>query len=140
VTESEFISSIDCSFPYSDEAAWKELVEQGALLSPNAAYAVLYEVCLPPPKEKGKIGIERLKQIAAYWARHVKHSLSDMVLAVALKRIADKQISVLEALTYMNEVQPYPHEYSALAIVSACDDPEGIVKRRHDEIVKAWKS
>jgi len=48
MTEQEFISSIDCNFPYEDIALAKELILQARSISPNAVFMVLHEILRAP--------------------------------------------------------------------------------------------
>lgn len=45
--ESEFISRIDCEFPYKSKTRAHELITQARSISENASYAVLNEIIRP---------------------------------------------------------------------------------------------
>lgn len=137
MTETEFIESIDCSFPYNSEAEWRPLIELGTSISPNAAFMVLHELCRPPtgiavPKA-------RIEAILDCWNQHFKHPLVGQVLPAAKAMIDGQTIAVDTALRTMRVVAAYRGQYNALSIpYFACDDVDGRAEELRLEITNAW--
>jgi hypothetical protein len=48
MTEEDFVTAIDCAFPYRRPVRWRRLSAAAAHISPNAAFMVLHEVCRLP--------------------------------------------------------------------------------------------
>ncbi len=48
MNESEFITHIDCHFPYQDRQEASRLIDLACQLSPDAAFMVAHELARPP--------------------------------------------------------------------------------------------
>jgi hypothetical protein len=139
LNEEEFIQSIDCCFPYSDEVKWKALVVAGAEISPNSAFMVLQEICRPPKSSKATPN--HLKKIAEYWFEHFEHPLAARLYEIALHKINGHELSVSQVLAHFEEIRKFPNQYNALGIAYfACDDPEQEIEEPYNEIIRSWQS
>jgi len=140
MTEYEFVMSIDCNFPYHDETAWRRAIEVGAEISPNAAFMVLYEICM---RGHGvEVPLADLRLMLDVWARRFDHPLVPVLRPVAEMLIERKRWTVAQSLAVMREISPYVNQYGALEIARfACDyEDDSDAERLYDEIVAKWKS
>lgn len=139
MTEDEFIQSIDCSFPYADEARWRELIDLGASISPNAAFMVLHEICRAPIDVVIDPGT--LSNMLDVWQVRFKHPLVEVVLPAAEAMLRHETITVQAALMAMRRVASYPGQYNALSIpYFACDDVNDKADVLYEEIIRSWSA
>jgi hypothetical protein len=139
MSEKEFIETINCQFPYFDEIKWQEIVKLGSQISPNAAFAVLEEICRPPLG--AKVSTQQLEHILECWKVEFHHPLSELLGNVARLMINREEVSVGQTVNLLNLVASYPHLYSALNVpYFACDDTNGVVDRLYKEIIQEWKN
>jgi hypothetical protein len=139
MTEAEFIESIDARFPYGDEGEWRRLIDEGAAISPNAAFMTLHEICRPPRSTRMPESAQY--RMLEYWMGRVKHPLADPVAKLAKAMIEQRDLPVEDAVAVMEEVRQFPGEYNALAIVYfSCDDVEGVADSLYQQIVREWES
>ena len=139
MTEEEFISSIDCRFPYMDTGKALKLVDQACSISANAAFMVVSELACPPhsafaPAEQRHLLLDRIDAL-------LSHPLKDAVIPFARRRINCDRITGAESASAMRFVARFRNEYNALAIVcwSSADDTAQI-DDLYDEIVHGWKT
>jgi hypothetical protein len=138
VTEEEFVNSIDCEFPYFDEAKWRAVVKLGSEISPNAAFGVLEEICRPPYGTE--VSVQQLEQILDYWRTEFSHPLAESIGDVASLMIKREEISPEEAANLLHIVANYPRIYCALNVpYFACDDKDGTVDKTYKEIIRSWE-
>jgi hypothetical protein len=137
MTEVEFITEIDCRFPYRDETKRHQLIELGASISPNAAFMVLHEICRPPRS----VGVDSdiLQTILLEWTGVFHHPLVDIVLPAAMAIIRAEEIPVEQSMLAMKAVSTYQNQFNALSIpYFACDDVTGEVDLMHQKIIDRW--
>jgi len=126
--EVTFITTIDCKFPYDDEQAWQSIVIQGATISDNAAFMVLYEICRAPV---GKASAALRHKMLEFWATQYSHPISLIVVEAGKAIIDQTDLPMGTVLKYMDRITPYCGLYNALAIVYfACDDITGEVDKK----------
>ncbi len=135
--EHEFISSIDCSFPYKAPVEWRRIVVRAPRISSNAALMVVYELCRPPrsvdlPKEKTRLILEHLY-------RHFRHPLKSVLGRAIEAHITGKELSVEKAGHLMRKVAAYPGQYNVLSICySSANDKQGKLDELYDQITESW--
>lgn len=135
----DYSREIDCRLPYDDEDHTRSLIDRGIGLSPDMAFRVLYEICLPGRRRKGRPTSGQLKRLLKYWRSHFNHPVADLLTDTAITLIDRKQLSDQDAISRMQIVAGYPKLYSALMILScSCEDADGSVDALHDEIVQKW--
>jgi len=140
-TEREFLGEIDCRFPYNDEARWKSLVNRGIAISPNAAFAVLYEICAPgaPGPDSPKAAL--LIQILEYWKSHFDHPAIDIVMPSTLALINRDERTEKDTIAAMQRLMDFPGLDFALNILNyACDDTDGRVERTWRAVGNHWQA
>jgi hypothetical protein len=137
MTETEFIETIDCRFPYADETKWRSLIGTGTSISANAAFMVLHEICRPP--RSCDVPVELRQQMLGEWATSFRHPLVATVLPVAKAMVCNQEISLEQSMQTMREIAAYPNQFWALSIAYfACDDPTGQVDVLHQKIIDGW--
>lgn len=138
MNEEEFLKSIDCRFPYENENQWRALIHQGKEISENASFGVLEEISRKPFGNKISEK-EQLKMVGA-WEIENEHPLVQPVIEAAKAIITNEPLSVEKTLGLLSQVQAFRNLYCALNIISfACDDVEGLVDKKWQEIVNSWK-
>ena len=137
MTEGEFISEIDCRFPYDDWDKCILLMEMGASISSNSAFMVLHEICRAPRSESGRCLVALLEA----WKERFNHPLVRVVLPSAEALMLGKSLPVDDVLNAMREIANFRGQYNALAISHFAADEEGgdEVQALYDEIVLAWR-
>ena len=139
MTETEFIDSIDCQFPYHSEGECRAIIERGSRISPNAAFMVLHELCRLP----SDIHVEPALMLSMlkHWQRHFTHPLVEVTLRAAKTMIEGRKLPVEESMGIMKIISAYPDQYNALAITYfSCDDTEGKVEKLYEEIIADWQN
>jgi hypothetical protein len=136
--EITFLESIDCQFPYQDQARAIALVEQACAISPNAAFAVVDEISRPPANEL--VSIEFSTTLLSLIEQQLLHPLVPSIIGIARKLVLDQSIPVMESVLVMREVEQFPGQYSALSIAYfACDDVDGIADAEFNRINAIWE-
>ena len=139
VSERSFVERIDHAFPYHDDAAAERLIREALAISPNAAFAVLYEL-VHPPRSSQPLFERRLALIETV-AASLTHPAAKYVVPIANRLALGETITVLEAVKAMDEVAPYRGLYAALALVyMGCDDVQGVAERTMERIKTAWEA
>ena len=137
MSESEFIDSIKCAFPYEDRQRATDIAEKSCLISPNAAFAVADEISRPPFGTTPDPGL--CLELLSLLASRVSHPLMTPVIGLATKLVKDEQVSVAEAISVIREIERYPGQYSALSIAYfASDDIAGLADQEYSRITSAW--
>nr|WP_143023968.1 hypothetical protein [Pseudomonas benzenivorans] len=135
--EHEFISKIDCCFPYKAPMEWRRIVLRAPRVSSNAAFMVVHELCRPPrsidlPEKKARLIIEHLY-------RHFKHPLKSVLGKAIEAHITGKKLSVEKAGHLMRKVAAYPGQYNALSICYfSANDKQGKLDGLYDQIADNW--
>lgn len=139
MTEQEFADSIDCKFPYRDEAAWKRAMETASAISANACFIALEEVCRVP---KGRRVSKRdRRRMLEYWQARCDHPLKEIVLPFAIALIEDRTIPLPEAFEGIRAAAQYPGQYAAMNIVYfSCDDEDGEADALYKAVVARWET
>ncbi len=138
MTETDFLRSIDCRFPYGDNVAARALVVQSLEISPNAVFMVVHELARPGYSVNPSVArrLELLSEIRGSF----KHPIAGPVLTLAERIILGEEASVEEAIAVMEQIRHFPNEYSALAIAyMSCDDRENLADRLYNNIVNRWR-
>lgn len=136
MNEIEFIESIDCCFPYSDEHQWQSLIKQGGQISDNASYMVLHEICRAPKE----VAAETQLQLIHEWESFFDHPVKDLVVESGRAIINGIDIPAQKAIECLNEISKFKGIYNALSIIYfSCDDADGQVGDVYDQIVEMWK-
>ncbi len=139
MTESDFISLIDCRFPYHDSAEAERLIARGCSISPNAAFMVVDELVRVPASATvtPETRLALLQQVDA----HFEHPLKDLVLAVAAQSIRGTGLSLPQAIANMHAIAPFPNQYCALSVVySSANEPWEEVDSLFNQIVERWSA
>jgi len=138
-TETEFIDSIDCRFPYMDTKAAFTLIERACLISPNAAFTIIHELARPP---RGvSVPAAQLRQLLSRLELSFDHPLKDVVVQLARAMIDGQLISESQALDVMQQISPFRNEFAALAIAYfALGDHSDAIEKLYNETVERWSS
>ena len=139
MSESEFIQSIQCNFPYHDRLRAMELAGIACSISPNAAFAVADEVSRPPYSDSPNPEI--CFEVLDYLALNLHHPLAEPVIDLARMRVAVGQgsISVEDSVRALRQIEEFPGQYAALSIAYfACSDIDGLADMELERINAAW--
>jgi hypothetical protein len=139
MSESKFIESIECRFPYLDRTLALEVAEEGCSISSNAAFAVADEISRPPAGEP----VDQLiaSDVLSHIEARVSHPLTSAVITFARRLVTGKTVSVPEAVALLREIEKFPGQYAALSIAYfASDDIAGIADAEYNRIMAAWSA
>ena len=138
MTEVEFINSIDCRFPYDNEAECLRLIAMAPQISTNAAFMVLHELARVPHSRQ--IEQKYLLRMVDNWGQYFSHPLSKALVDVAQKMICKEFVPLNASIELMNKISQFPNEYCALSIAYfSCDDPSGKIDEIYESIEALWK-
>ena len=141
MSESEFIQSIQCNFPYHDLARALELARIACSISPNAAFAVADEFSRPPYGETPDS--ELCYEVLTYLESNIPHPLTKPVIGLARFRVAGGQgaVSVEDSVRVLRQIKAFPGQYAALSIAYfAADDIDGIADAEESRIRASWSA
>ncbi|MEI8256494.1 MAG: hypothetical protein WCJ30_12540 [Deltaproteobacteria bacterium] len=138
MTESGFISRVDCAFPYEDEAAAHGLIVEACGISTNACFMVAEELSRPPRSVRAPV--ETRLRLLAVLRQGFEHPLRDRVLAVAEAQIRGGCVGLADALALLREIAAHRHQHCALNIVYfACDeDVDDVLDAECTRIRDGW--
>ena len=138
MTYEEFYYSIDCKFPYHDEAEWKRIIKQSHEIGNDAPFLVLQEICRIPASEK----LDQTKHLAMYdyWKNSFSSPIPKIVEPACLAHINKHELADTKALEIMDNLSNYPKSYNALQVVLfSCPDEDELVDEKYEQIVSMWK-
>ncbi len=139
--EIRFAAKIDCRFPYRDRVMASAIIKEGWSISMDAAFGVLYEICLKPKSER--VSRKRQHELIDEWAVDFDHPLKESMLRCA-RVLAEKQyLPWQEAVSVMEQIQQFEGEYSALNIACFAGDRDSVegdaeLEAAHERICKEW--
>ncbi len=139
MNEADFISSIDCAFPYRRPLQWRRLSASAARISSNAAFMVLHEVCRVPASRR----IEHARRLAiiGHLRRRFRHPVLRIVHPAVDSYLSGKRLRPSAAAALMRRLAPHPGQFIALAICYfSADDRLGELERTYQEVVRQWTS
>ena len=138
MSEAEFIASIDYAFPYFAPLRWRRMSARAARTSPNAAFAVLHEVCRPPRSVPVPAVVSG--RILVHLYRRFRHPLRRVLEPAIQAHLSGGSLSESHAASLMRKVAAFPDQYSALAICYfSADDRRGTLDRAHRKVVRGWE-
>ena len=123
--QTAFQDKIDGRFPYDDPVEALTLILEARRIAPEACFAVLHEICIPP--RSARAGRGRLQELLGFWSQGYVHPLKQSLVHCADALIDGRSIPRAQAETIMKEIASYQDAYNALAIASAAanDNPAG---------------
>jgi hypothetical protein len=125
--------------PLRPGAQNRPAIDRGITISPNAAFAVLHEICRPP--RSVRISVDRLIQLLEYWRSRFDHPAADMLVEVAISIIHERDLAVQDVMTKIGLLADYPGLYAALSILYfSCDDPDKRLEPVDAAIRRRWGS
>lgn len=137
-TETEFVSLIDCRFPYHDRAESQRLLVLGCSISSNAAFMVVEELARVPASVT--VAPDRLLDLLEEVNTRLEHPIKELVIDVAKRFINGDRLSLSEARDAMREVAVFRNQFCALNVIYfAADEPWEEVDSLYDEITGRWR-
>lgn len=140
MTESDFISRIDCAFPYEDEEASAALVHEASQISTNACFMIGEELSRPP--RSASPSIEGRLRTLSLLRKCFEHPMRDAVLGIVELRIRGGTISLDHALGLLQAIEPHRNQFCAMNIVYfACDAmEEDLIDSEWNRIRDRWNA
>lgn len=136
--ESEFITSIDCCFPYRAPLQWRRTIADALKISPNAAFMVAHELCRPP--RSVRVTVAQRLETWRYLSVRLHHPLAQQLSDVIALRIKGSEIPMAVAVKAMKLVRHSPNQYNALSICYFSYSGMRKVDELYDRIVGEWQS
>ena len=87
MNEAEFISSVDCCFPYDDREAALQAISEACTICPNTAFTVAHELARVPWSES--VSKDVLLGLLSELSDHFNHPLKDLVLGITKRMIVE---------------------------------------------------
>jgi hypothetical protein len=116
--ENNFISEIDCNFPYADKEKCLNLINRASSISANAIFFIIQELSQPTYiQRRENLAAQVFIDLLNFTSNKFNHPLKDIIVDTAYKMIHDQYIGLEEAIIRMNEVKKYPGQLSALNTV-----------------------
>jgi hypothetical protein len=138
MTESDFISNIDCDFPYASSLKWRKILKSSVSFSANATFMVLHELCRPP-KSAASSSFQRTV-IRQHLYKYFRHPLKSKLEKIISSQINGETVSVAVAAKAMRCVAAYPNQYNALAICYfSCNDKSNYIEKLYEGIIEKWQ-
>lgn len=138
MTEPEFVSLIDCRFPYDDRVEADRLIVLGCSISPNSAFMIVEEIVRVP--RSVKVTAERRLALLQETGTHFDHPLMDLILGVAQQVIGGSGLSLQRTIDAMNAVAAFPNQFCALSVVYfSANEPWEEIDLLFEQIVEHWK-
>lgn len=119
--EKALVESIDCKFPYDEEAA-SAIIAKGWRISLNAAFCVLNELCRPPKSRV--VTKQRLRDLIAEWAAGPDHPIKLPILRAAYALVDHSALPLREGVELMKRVAHVDGQHAALAIAYFATDSD----------------
>lgn len=140
MTEAEFISLVDCRFPYHDSQEARRLITLGCSISDNAAFTIVHElVCIPASQSiPTAVRLDLLQE----FDKQFEHPLKELITNVAKRRINGEELPLPEVLVAIREIQPFRNQYQALNVItmSAAEEAWDAMDELGDEIKQHWQN
>jgi len=134
-----FQDRIDARFPYDDPVEALTLILEARRISPEAVFAVLHEICVPP--RSARAGRGRLKELLAFWRQGFEHPLEPGLSHCAEALIDGRSIPGSQAAEIMRDIASHRNAYNALAVVERAAGHEATeVEALGSEIRAAWRA
>ena len=138
VREAEFISNIDCKFPYTSKKLALSLIDNGLAISSNCAFKIVAEIMYLPKSIKVRSDI--LTELLTYTEQKFQHPLKELMFEIARRKIGGYQINVDEVINKMDYVANYTDQFEALNILYfASVIHEESIDLKYEEVIMRWK-
>jgi hypothetical protein len=124
--EVPFEARIDARFPYNDQVASSQLIDEAHNTSLNALFCVLDEICRPP--ESSAVTPERRRELITEWSATFEHELKAPLLRCAHALVNDQKLPWPDAIAVIEEVGRFEGQRAALSVAyfaGDCDTDEG---------------
>lgn len=118
MTESEFIASIDCCFPYDKPRRWRRICATAPRVSSNAAFMVVHEVCRVPRPDI--MNEKRAKMILDHLYARFRHPAKRVIAPAVKAYLKGERLRAGTAVALMRRLAPYTGEYNALGLCYFC--------------------
>lgn len=137
--ELEFIDRIDGNFPYGDRKECIKLMDEAVLISPNASFAVIEEICRIPDEDRALLPFLALLDLLKEIEKRFEHPLKELIVKVASRMIKEQESSLEETLLNLESLKKYPRQFACLNIIFySCHGDETKLNAGWDEIIKLW--
>ena len=137
MTEAEFISSIDCRFPYNDRRKASELIGASLRISTNAVFTVVHE--LARSGRGASVSFAVLLELLSELENQFEHPLKTLVFAISRRMILGEKLSEHEVLQAISQVVQFPGEYQALNVIYFSGEPHESVEFAYEAVCHRWQ-
>jgi hypothetical protein len=137
--ESEFITRIDCDFPYDAPIQWRKLSAMAPRISANSAFMVLHEICRVPRSEK--MNRARAECSLSHVRRRFRHPALRVILPAIESYLSGEKLRPAKAAALMRRLAKHIGQYNALAICYlSAYDPDGKLDSLYEQIISHWSA
>jgi hypothetical protein len=136
--ESEFIGRIDCDFPYNAPIQWRKLSAMAPRISSNAAFMVLFEICMVPRSEK--MNRARAECILSHIRQRFRHPALRVIQPAIESHFSQAKLRPTKAAALMRRLAKYSGQHNALAICYfSAYHFDGTLDRIHEQVITDWR-
>lgn len=140
MNEEEFLSAIDCKFPYNNIVKWMELIDMALGISDTCVYWVIHEIVRTPQSVKWKVNKLYLLELLNYIELHSTQVLKNEILAIARKIISSEEIHKDEVIRIMDKLKYCKWQSYPLNILYfSTDDTDWKIEQKYDEVMEYWR-
>lgn len=139
-TEADFMSAIDCRFPYEDGELAASLIEESCSISPNAAFHVLFELACRPASCTAPLDV--VLRLFLKLKSEFQHPLNGVIFPIAEKMIKGEIVTFEEAKAAMMVSRKYPGTWNVLGLLENAGEHDDLdaLGDLYDEIVAFWNA
>lgn len=136
--QAAFQDRIDGQFPYDDPVEALTLILEARSIAPEASFAVLYEICIPP--RSARAGRGRLMELLGYWAQGFDHPLKPSLMHCAEALIDGRSITRAQGAAIIEQIASFPDAYNALSVAGAAARGDGDeIDVLVQQVQKGWR-
>lgn len=138
--EIQFLDRIDCNFPYLNKEKSIELIKEASLISSNALFSIIEEICRVPKIERQNVSNEILFELLSLTESKLDHPLKSIIIETAKNMINEQDLEVCDIILKMKMIKDFPQQYAALSIVyNSCHDEYDKLEPLWEDILNTWK-
>lgn len=141
-TEEEFISEVDCEFPYEQHDRAVALIHEAVTISPNAAFMVVHELVRRP--RGSNVTAEACLNLLNVIDARFEHPLKRLVFDLANRMILGSRIDASESLSAMRQIGEHRSMFNALNIAYFSGNSEmseadkKAYEEVYDRVIVSW--
>ena len=142
-TEEEFISEVDCEFPYEQHDRAVALIHEAGTISPNAAFMVVPGLARGP--RGSTVPADTCLNLLKMIDDRFEHPLKSLVFDLANRMILGSRIDASESMSAMRQIGEHRSMFNALNIAyfsgnsEMSDADKKAYEEVYDGVIVSWR-